>query len=167
MKQVSLRALEPEDLDVLYRIENDTCLWNVGVNNVPYSRYLLHEYIATSSGDIYKDGQVRLIIENAEKQVVGLVDMMNFDARHCRAEVGIVIQQPYRRRGYASEALRLIAHYSHHVLHLHQLYALVPKDNVASQALFSKQDYRLTGELSDWLFDGNGYQPALLYQLIC
>ena len=44
--KVSLRAIEPEDLDLLYRIENDRNLWNVGTTNVPYSRYTLHDYIA-------------------------------------------------------------------------------------------------------------------------
>ena len=165
MKQVSLRALEPEDLDLLYRIENDTELWNVGVANVPYSRYLLHDYIATSSGDIYKDGQVRLVIENGSHQVVGLVDVINFDARHSRAEVGIVIEKAYRRLGYASEALQLVAAYARRVLHLHQLYALIAKENDSSQALFAKQGYQLSAECHDWLFDGAKYQSALLYQL--
>ena len=35
---IRLRAIEPEDLDLLYLIENDTRLWNVGTTNVPYSR---------------------------------------------------------------------------------------------------------------------------------
>ena len=59
---VSLRAMEPEDLDVLYRIENDTKLWNVGCTNVPYSRFTLHNYIADCKNDIYADRQLRLII---------------------------------------------------------------------------------------------------------
>ena len=50
--QIRLRALEPEDLDFLYTIENDVSLWNVGNANVPYSRYVLHDYIAHASNDI-------------------------------------------------------------------------------------------------------------------
>ena len=50
--EIRLRALEPEDLDLLYKIENDMKLWNVGATNVPYSRYTLHDYIATASNDI-------------------------------------------------------------------------------------------------------------------
>ena len=61
--EVTLRAIEPEDLDLLYLIENDTKLWHVGATNVPYSRYTLHDYIATSSDDNYADRQVRLKIE--------------------------------------------------------------------------------------------------------
>ena len=38
MDEIILRALEPEDLDVLYSIENDIELWSVGYTTVPYSR---------------------------------------------------------------------------------------------------------------------------------
>ena len=73
--EVKLRAMEPEDLDWLYRIENNPDLWTVGATNVPYSRYALHDYIANSSNDIYSDRQVRFIIENYKGNVVGIVDL--------------------------------------------------------------------------------------------
>ena len=76
---IRLRAIEPEDLDLLYLIENDTRLWNVGTTNVPYSRYTLHDYIATSSDDIYADRQVRLIIGNEDGQTVGMCDLVHFE----------------------------------------------------------------------------------------
>ena len=96
---IHLRAMEPEDLDMLYTIENDQRLWGVSATNVPYSRYTLHDYIANAAGDIYTDRQVRLIIENEQQDVIGILDLINFDPRHRRAEVGIVIQQPYRSQG--------------------------------------------------------------------
>ena len=43
MNKIKLRAIEPEDLEVLYKIENDVRLWNIGVTNVPYSKYTLHD----------------------------------------------------------------------------------------------------------------------------
>ena len=48
-KKIFLRALEPEDLDFLYEMENDESLWEVGSTNVPYSRQMLLDYIATAS----------------------------------------------------------------------------------------------------------------------
>ena len=85
--KVHLRAIEPEDLDLLYRIENDVKLWNVGTTNVPYSRYTLHDYVANASDDIYTDRQVRLMVEDASGAVVGIADIVNFDPGNCRAEV--------------------------------------------------------------------------------
>ena len=78
---VRLRAMEPEDLDLLYRIENDADLWAVGTTNVPYSRYTLHDYIATSADDIFADRQLRLIIETSHPTplTVGIADLINCD----------------------------------------------------------------------------------------
>lgn len=162
---VKLRAMEPEDLDLLYKIENDTGLWNVGATNVPYSRYTLHDYIANSTGDIYNDRQVRLMAENSDGEVVGIVDVVNFDPRHLRAEVGIVIENGYRQKGYATAALNAIADYSLRVLHLHQLYVFADASNTASVNLFRKMGYQETAELNDWLYDGKTYHAALLMQL--
>ena len=67
---ITLRALEPEDLDALYAIENDVECWDVGHTSVPYSRYALHDYIANASADIYADRQVRRAIANEEGDIV-------------------------------------------------------------------------------------------------
>ena len=82
---IRLRAMEPEDLDFLYGMENDSDMWSVGNTSVPYSRYVLHDYIANATNDIYHDGQVRLIMENSEGEAVGIVDVFDFNAQHRRA----------------------------------------------------------------------------------
>ncbi len=166
MSKVHLRAMEPEDLDMLYRIENDSKLWDVGVTNVPYSRFLLHEYMSNITGDIYTDRQVRLMVENEEHEVIGMADIINFDARHCKAEIGIVIEKPYRHKGYGEETLLCMADYSHRILHLHQLYAYVSTDNQKAISLFSKVGFHASATLADWLYDGTRYYSAVLMQLV-
>lgn len=161
---IRLRAMEPEDLDLLYSIENDPDCWGVSTTNVPYSRYVLHDFVARSSGDIYTDRQVRLIVELDDGTPVGLADLMNFDPRHMRAEVGIIIARHYRRRGYASQAMRLMADYARRIIHLHQLYAVISTDNEASLALFNKIGFDASVRLSDWLYDGKTYHSAVLLQ---
>ena len=161
---IRLRAIEPEDLDVLYRIENDRSLWNVGATNVPYSRYTLHDYVATSSDDIYADRQVRLVVENAEGETVGMADIVRFDPQHLRAEVGIVIIDAFRRRGYARLALADLCSYALDVLHLHQLYAVIDTGNEGAVSLFRQAGFQEQAHLKDWLFDGHKYHDALLMQ---
>jgi len=164
--EVKLRAIEPEDLDLLYRIENDVKLWNVGTSNVPYSRYTLHDYIANASDDIYIDRQVRMMVENAEDQVVGIVDVVNFDPSNCRAEVGLIILDAFRRHGYGSSTLHRIADYALNVLHLHQLFAFVDYHNEASLELFQKSGYHESAHIKDWLYDGREYHDAAMMQLV-
>ena len=162
---VRLRAMEPEDLDLLYIIENDDDLWNVGVTSVPYSRYTLYEYIANSKNDIYTDRQVRMMIENGNNEVVGIVDLINFDPKHMRAEIGIVIEKKFRNQGLAQATISKIKEYSTSILHLHQIYAYVDKNNIQSLRLFEKCGFIRSTELKDWLFDGKNYHDALLLQL--
>lgn len=159
----TLRAMEPEDLDLLYRIENDKTLWDIGTTSVPYSRYTLHEYIAQTSGDIYTDRQVRLMIES-EGKTVGIADIVNFDPKHKRAELGLVIECPYRRQGYASAALSELCEYAVSQLHLHQLYVCIAAKNQPSINLFGKFGFVKTATLTDWLFDGRNYEDAVVMQ---
>ena len=164
LPDIRLRAIEPEDLDLLYRIENDQRLWNVGTTNVPYSRYTLHDYIATSSDDIYVDRQVRLVIERSDGETVGVADLIRFDPQHLRAETGIVIMDAYRRQGYALAALHELCRYALEVPHLHQLYAIVEDCNVPALQLFAKAGFDEHSRLKEWLFDGRSYHDAVLMQ---
>ena len=164
MKEVSLRAMEPEDLDLLYRIENDIELWNVGNTNVPYSRYALHDYIANASGDIYTDKQLRLMIENGDEETVGIVDIIDFNPQHMRAEIGIVIQRIHRCQGYAHAALVKLISYCQRILHLHQIYAVVDQSNQESESLFGSMGFHRAAELSEWLYDGKKYHTAVIMQ---
>ncbi|MGI6224143.1 MAG: GNAT family N-acetyltransferase [Prevotella sp.] len=163
---VRLRAIEPEDLDYLYKIENDKRLWGVGETNMPYSRYALHEYVANCPTDIYTDRQLRLMIDTSEGETVGIADLMNFDPRHLRAEIGIVVDKLHRGKGYAHAALAELLDYGTSVIHLHQVYAIVSADNDGSLRLFHRIGFESHGELKEWLFDGKGYHDAIIFQKI-
>ena len=163
--KITRRAIEPEDLDLLYRIENDVNLWNVGITNVPYSRYALHDYVANASDDIYVDHQVRMVIENAQKEVVGIADIVNFDPGNCRAEVGLVIEQPFRGQGYGYSTMLELMRYADNVLHLHQLYAVIDAANDPCLQLFRQLDFQESASLKDWLYDGHKYRDAVVMQV--
>lgn len=166
LPDVRLRAMEPEDLDFLYGIENDKKIWNVSATNVPYSRYVLHEYVANTRNDIYADRQVRLIITDKESVPVGITDLTNFDPRHMRAEIGIVICNGHRRKGYARAALLQMTDYAAHTLNLHQLYAVIPDTHSASLTLFKSLGFTVTAQLKDWLNNGTAYQNVYIMQFL-
>lgn len=161
---VKLRAIEPEDLDVLYGIENDQQLWAVSVTSVPYSRYILHDYIANTKNDIYADGQVRFMIEKENGEVVGIADLTNFDPKNNKAEMGIVIITKYRRHGYATATISQIANYALTILHLHQLYVIVAESNKKAIEMFKKAGYKESINLPEWLYNGRKYEDAIVLQ---
>lgn len=156
--------MEPEDLEELYAIENDRSIWNVGSTNVPYSRYVLHEYIANATNDIYADKQLRLIIDVNGEHVAGIVDLFNYNPRHSRAEVGVVVKVSFRNRGIATKALEELHRYAADVLGIFQLYAVVAQSNKHTQKLFGKLGYESTATLKQWLSSYDGYQDAILLQ---
>ena len=162
--KIKLRAVEPEDLDLMYLIENDTELWHCGQASVPFSHYALKQFIAESTNDIFHDRQLRLVIEKADGVSVGFVDLQNYNPQHHRAEVGIVVVPEQQRQGLATEALRLLAHYVSSHLGIHQLYALVPEQNTASIALFQKCGYQKTATLQEWLNCPTGWQSVIVFQ---
>ncbi len=165
--KVSLRPLEPEDLNHLYLWENDPEIWQVSNTQVPFSRYILKQYIAESHRDIYESKQLRLIIENEEGKVVGAIDLFDFDPYHQRAGIGILIYADAdRRQGYSSDALELIKGYSKNTLGLHQLYANIAGNNLSSIALFEKCGFQLVGTKKDWLRQANRYLSEHLYQCL-
>ncbi len=165
--EIVLRALEPEDLEWLYALENDERLWEWGYSNVPYSRFSLKTYIAESRHDLYADGQLRLAITlGPEGTVCGCVDLADFSPRHLRAEVGIVLFPEFQGRGYATRVLRMLAAYAKDFLSLHQLYAVVSEKNCRAQHLFCRAGYCRAAELPDWLSEGSGcYVSASLFTL--
>lgn len=164
--KITLRAIEPEDLDMLYRIENDDELWGVGITNVPYSRYVLHQFLSETTSDIYADKQVRLVIENEEHLLVGLADLMSFDPKNNRAELGLVVMREHRNKGYARQAVVKMEEYALNTLHLHQIYAVIPVDNESSLQLFRNHGYTITAHLTDWLYDGVNYRDAVVVQRV-
>ncbi len=165
--KIRLRALEPEDLDWLYRAENDTRVWQAGATLTPFSRYVLREYIEVSHRDIFELKQLRLVVEiRSTAETAGMIDLFDFDPHHRRAGVGVLVGSAYRRGGVATDALGLLADYAFSFLGMHQLYAHVPVDNQASKALFSKCGFTVTGLFADWLAVAGGYQDVWMMQLV-
>ncbi len=162
-----LRAPELSDLDFMFHIENDTRLWHVSACKVPYSRYLLQQYIENNTHDIYTDKQVRLMIEHRPSgEVVGTIDLFDFSPADRRAEVGIIIDDIHRGRGYAREALSLLCDYAEHTLGLHQVYAYIYEDNNAARQLFTHGGFTHTATLPDWVLTNKKYKSVGLFQRI-
>lgn len=166
--QIRLRALEPEDLELIYKWENDSRWWTQGNTLAPYSRNTLRRYInETQQTDIYESKQLRLMITLVDKNVtVGIIDLYNFDMRNGHAGVGILVDDNYRNRGIALQSLNLLKDYAFNFLRLHQLYAYIAVNNEPSIKLFEHGGYQLVGTLKEWVSQGLDFEDVLLMQLI-
>ncbi len=130
---IRLRALEPEDLELLYLWENDSSLWIAGNTRAPYSKFQLREYISQSKNDIYSDGSLRLMMQDKNTgNVVGTVDLFDFDLHHGRVALGLFVSEEFQGKGYASQSLKLVEDYVFNFLKINQLYVQIAESNQSS-----------------------------------
>lgn len=160
-----LRALEPEDLELMYGWENDMQVWRVSGTIAPFSRHVLSRLIEEQQFDIYATRQMRLVIEHQE-QVVGAVDLFEFDPHNRRAGVGIIVDSQHRAQGLGYDALKALGQYARQTLHLHQLWCSVTVDNEASLKLFRKAGYVECGLRREWILTSDGALDEILMQKI-
>lgn len=166
-KKNNLRALEPEDLEFLYQIENDESFWEASDTQKPFSKYILKQYLESAHLDIYETKQLRFIIEETTtKKQVGMIDLFDFNPQHKRAGVGILVHPNFQKKGVASEALSLLIKYSFSHLQVHQLYANIASNNIQSIQLFKKHNFTKVGTKKDWVLSKGKFKDEILFQLL-
>lgn len=167
-ERVFLRALELEDLDFIYQVENNEAVWEVSNMSAPLSKYILRQYLENAHQDIYEVRQLRFVIcELKTERPLGFVDLFEFDPRHKRIGVGILIHGiGDRGKGFAHEAVALCRDYAFTHLQVHQVYATITANNIASIALFEKLGFTNSGKKKDWVFTQEGFKDELIYQYI-
>lgn len=164
---ITLRALEPEDIELLYAWENDPAIWEVSHTLVPFSKYILALYIKNSDKDIYESKQLRLMIDTADRKTIGAIDLFDYDPYHSRVGIGLLIcNHEDRSKGYGSSALELLIAYCFNKLKLHQLFANIEVENKISRQLFEKHGFKICGTKKEWLKTDSGWKDESLVQLI-
>ena len=167
-----LRKIEPSDLPFLYQWENDATMWADSDTHNPLSRHDLHQYIENTTGDIYRDGQLRLIIESSDAtqrllnttqpttRVLGCIDLFDFDARNRKAAIGMYIAPEARGQGVGKQAVQLLLDYAFGFLHLRMLYAIISVHNTACSHIYEQMGFTPSSPLANWTLEGD----AILWQ---
>lgn len=159
-----MRALEPTDIESMYRWENDETLWTTSNAHAPFSKHILTQYIIESQhNDLQTVKELRLVIED-NGQTVGCIDLCNIDVFNHRAEIGILIDNDFRRKGYATAAILGLCEYCKQHLQMHQLCAEILTENKASLRLFEKCGFEYTGTKKDWFLENGTYKDVAIYQ---
>lgn len=167
-KITQLRAIEPNDIDLIYQWENNSEIWQISNTLTPFSRSIIKQFINNAHLDIFQAKQLRLMIDSIDEkttETLGTIDLFDFDPFHQRAGIGILIaEKKDRQKGYASDALEVLIKYCFSVLQLHQLYCNISCDNTSSIKLFENKGFKLIGIKKDWLLTPEGWKDELMYQ---
>ena len=161
---LKLRKIEPSDLPFLYQWENDATMWADSDTHNPLSRHDLHQYIENTTGDIYRDGQLRLIIETVNCQlstkIMGCIDLFDFDARNRKAAIGMYIAPEARGMGVGKQAVEQLLDYAFGFLHLRMIYAIISVHNHPCSRIYEQMGFIPSSPLKDWTLEGD----AILWQ---
>lgn len=165
---IRLRAVEPEDLELLYKWENEEDNWKQSNTLVPFSKYILKRYIANSHKSLYETSQLRLMIDVIpEVKTIGTIDLFDFDHYHLRAGVGILIADPHdRKKGHGSAALECLIRYAFGTLGLHQLWCNILEGNEESMKLFLSHGFTLCATRKEWVRANDHFVTEYMLQLI-
>lgn len=164
--KIELRALEPGDIDAIYRWENDPQIWVYNAAHQPFSRHALLQYIDESSlTDIYASRQLRLVAEK-EGKPVGCIDLYDFEPFHRRAAIGVLVDSSERQQGIGRAMLEQLENFAREHLQLHQLYCTIATDNHPCLGLFRSANYQQSGTLSQWIMHQGIWVDAIVFQKI-
>lgn len=163
--KISLRAPEPNDVDMMYRLENTVDVAKSSSNIAPVSRQMLWDYVQNYSANPFVDHQLRFIIE-ADSVPAGTIDITDIDNKNQHAAIGIAVEEEYRRKGIAFAAILQAIEFCKAELGLHQLMAIVSRENVPSMNLFQKAGFKNSGCLRSWIRRGSSFEDAILLQLL-
>jgi diamine N-acetyltransferase len=166
-EHIYLRALEPIDLEVLYKWENSPSIWKVSNTFAPFSRFVLEQYLVNAHEDIFITKQIRLMICLTDKIPIGTIELFDLDIHNSRVGVGIMIDEPVENKGYATESLKLLLNYCFNILLVNQVYCNISASNEKSLHLFKKLGFTEVGVKKQWnKIAQNTFEDEWILQLI-
>lgn len=168
-EKIVLRAVEPEDAELLLEWENNTDNWQISNTISPFSKATMQMYIEIAQKDIFENKQLRLMIDLKDTlRTIGAIDLFDFDPFNQRAGIGILINDTTdRRKAYASDALETLIDYVFNILALKQLYCNIGANNKTSISLFEKFRFEKIGIKKQWQRTTHDkWEDELFYQLI-
>lgn len=157
-----LRPVKSSDFEKIFEWENDPVNWIQSGTTEPYSRSDIELYVSRPQ-DLFKDGQTRYMIDLKDGQTIGCVDLFDYDAKKSISSLGIIIEKPFRSKGYAFEVLNIIILNARKQLKIKILKALVLKYNKSSVALFSKAGFKSNNQITTHYFYKNIEYTQLTY----
>ncbi len=117
-------------------------------------------------GDTLSSGELKLYGFSEKDEIVGCIELYNYDPINRRAAVGIVVSNEYRHKGYGQTMINALTSFCQSNTSLHQIYADIAASNQASLLIFQRAGYRHCATLHDWVVRADQFVDTYRYQLI-
>lgn len=106
------------------------------------------------------------LIENSSGDVIGNGGFHNWEMTHERAELGYVLHEKFRGKGFMTEALQPIIDMGFQEMKLNRIEAFVSPDNFSSRKLITKMNFQLEGKLREHYKVNDKLHDSLVFGLL-
>lgn len=153
-----LRPLERADLHFVHSLNNNRSMMGYWFEE-PYESFVELEQLY--SKHIHDQSERRFIVENEEHAPVGMVELVEIDHLHRRAEFLVMIAPDFQGKGFAKAATDMAINYAFRVLNLYKVYLLVDVDNAAAIHIYKSFGFQQEGILVDEYFSDGRYRSVI------
>jgi RimJ/RimL family protein N-acetyltransferase len=167
-ERVRLRAMVPDDADVLYEMWSDPELHlltddsPILPESLPARRARLEKSLVEPNAEV-----ARFTAETtADATVIGTCLLWGIDAFNQFAHLGISLLPAARGHGYGREMVGLLCRYGFRFRNLHRIELETLATNTAMRALAESCGFALEGTQREQAWDGEGFSDIILYGLL-
>ncbi|AEH34778.1 spermidine N1-acetyltransferase [Vibrio anguillarum] len=155
--QLSLRALERGDLRFIHDLNNNRNIMSYWFEE-PYESF--DELEELYNKHIHDNAERRFVVENRDKELIGLVELIEIDYIHRSGEFQIIITPEHQGKGFAQTLINKALDYSFTILNLHKIYLHVSTENEKAIHLYQKAGFVEEGHLVEEFFINGQYRDV-------
>ena len=163
--KIRLRALSVDDaghrfagaLDSIAREE-----FNIGIE-LPTTIEQQKAWLEKYGGCKQVNDMIAFAIETHEQEYVGMATIHSMDERHGKFGFSMIVDRPFRRRGYGEDAVQLIMRYGFMERRFHKCSSGCASYNTASVELHQKLGFVQEGRLREEYFYNGKHHDELLF----
>lgn len=154
---IRLRPLEREDLRFIHNLDNNAIIMRYWFEE-PYEAFV--ELAELYDKHIHDQMERRFIVDMGGVST-GLVELIEIDYIHRRAEFQIIIDPAYQGQGMGEKATRMALDYAFQVLNLYKIYLVVDSENTKAIHVYEKIGFEREGVLKHEFFSNGMYRDAV------
>lgn len=152
-----LRPLEREDLRFVHELDNNETVMHYWFEE-PYEAFV--ELYDLYEKHIHDQSERRFVLE-WDHAPAGLVELVEINHIHRRAEFQIIIAPAHQGKGYAKPATLLAMDYAFTVLNLYKLSLIVDCENSRAVSVYKKLGFKEEGILRHEFFVDGEYRDVI------
>ncbi len=166
-ERLTLRRVQPDDAEFFWSLNQDTeadgFLSHI---QLPDTVANVRQWLEKTATEKFTDDRYFFVMvarDLPDAVRVGSIDTHTLYRRAGTFKYGLVVHQDYRRRGYASDAIRLVMRYYFDELGYQKCNVDVHENNPSSAALHERLGFTLEGRIRRSVFTGGKYLDEFAY----